>query len=96
MMDASFVALCFSPVLAGFYFFGGNEVVLMIILFFLPAAAEVSMASGKTPTPDLLKAEEQQTVVGARAPTAVKSPTDMYWQTSASTPKQGWGDRLAL
>ncbi|XP_041316670.1 perilipin-3-like [Pyrgilauda ruficollis] len=27
-----------------------------------PAAAEVSMASGKTPTPELLKAEEQQSV----------------------------------
>uniref|UniRef100_A0A8C5IVJ4 PLIN3 protein n=1 Tax=Junco hyemalis TaxID=40217 RepID=A0A8C5IVJ4_JUNHY len=62
MMDPSFAALCFSPVLAGFDFFGGNEVVLTIILFFLPAAAEVSMASGKTPTPDLLKAEEQHTV----------------------------------
>uniref|UniRef100_A0A8C5NMH3 PLIN3 protein n=1 Tax=Junco hyemalis TaxID=40217 RepID=A0A8C5NMH3_JUNHY len=30
--------------------------------FSQPAAAEVSMASGKTPTPDLLKAEEQHTV----------------------------------
>lgn len=79
MMDPSFAALCFSPVLAGFYFFGGNQVVLMILFVFLPAAAEVSMASGKTPTPDLLKAEEQQTVVGARTPTAVKSPTDTYW-----------------
>uniref|UniRef100_A0A8C3XFC4 Perilipin-3 n=1 Tax=Cyanoderma ruficeps TaxID=181631 RepID=A0A8C3XFC4_9PASS len=62
MTDPSFAALCFPPVLAGFYFLGGNEVLLMILLFFLPAAAEVSMASGKTPTPDLLKAEEQQTV----------------------------------
>lgn len=79
MTDPSFVALCFSPLLAGFYFFGNNEVMLMTVLFFFPAAVEVSMASGKTPTPDLLKAEEQQSVVGARAHTAVKSPTAMCW-----------------
>lgn len=60
-----FAALCLSPGLAGFYLFGGSGAVLVTLLFSLPA--EVSMASGKTPTPELLKAEEQHTEVGATA-----------------------------
>lgn len=65
---------------------------LMILLFLPPAAAEVSMASGKTPTPDLLKAEEQQSVVSARAHTAVKSPTDVLVNLCRH-PKTSLGDR---
>lgn len=55
---------------------------LVTLLFFLPAAAEVRMASGKSPSPELLKAEEQHAAVGARAATAANH-----------TPKTGWGDK---